>query len=368
MNELVDRAQKAVLSVGLVKTDNGSEPAAVQDDDWRSFIAWLVARKLTGLGLAACQLGHLQLTEEQSTELLDSHRSAMVHALVLERLLLDLANAFDQTGIEIVVLKGPAFAHTAYPDPSWRSYGDLDVLVATSNWARSCELLSELGYRRRFPEPRPGFSERFGRTAAHVNGAGYEVDLHRTPAAGPFVFWLDPGELFEHTSSFTIGDVRLNRLTDTVALLHACMHATFGFRPPLPVPLRDIAQIATASRVDWDLAQELARRWKLRAVVEYALHAASETLCIDPLPGWDASAADRPSRKERRALEAFTTERRNHGGSARAALGAIPGLRAKVAYARALLLPSRDFLAFRLGSDASYLRRWRTPLRWLSGG
>jgi hypothetical protein len=201
-----------------------------------------------------------------------------------------------------------------------------------------------------------------------VNAEGYEVDLHRTPAAGPFVFWLDPGELFEHTSSFTIGDVRLNRLTDTAALLHACMHATFGFRPPLPVPLRDIAQIATASRVDWNLVRELARRWKLRAVVEYALRAASETLCIDPLPGWDASVAERPSRKERRALEAFTTERRNHGGSARAALGAIPGLRAKAAYARALLLPSRDFLAFRLGSNASYRRRWRTPLRWLSGG
>jgi hypothetical protein len=291
----------------------------------------------------------------------------MIHALVLERLLLDLANAFDQTGIETVVLKGPAFAHTAYPDPSWRSFGDLDILVSTSDWSRSCELLSELGYERRFPEPRPGFSERFGRTAAHVNREGYEVDLHRTPAAGPFVFWLDPGELFEHTSSFTIGDVRLNRLTDTAALLHACMHATFGFRPPLPVPLRDIAQIATSGRVDWNLLGELARCWKLRAVVAYALCAASETLGID-LPSWGVIAAEQSSRKERRALEAFTTDRRNHGGSARAALGAIPGFRAKLAYARALLLPSRDFLVFRLGSDASYIRRWQTPFRWLSRG
>jgi Uncharacterised nucleotidyltransferase len=368
MNEFVHRAQRAVLSVGLVDTDSGSDPAAVQDDDWRSFIAWVVARKLTGLGLAACQLDRLQLTEEQSAELLDGHRTAMVHALALERLLLDLANAFDQTGIEIVVLKGPAFAHTAYPDPSWRSFGDLDVLVATSDWARSCELLLELGYRRRFPEPRPGFSERFGRTAAHVNGEGYELDLHRTPAAGPFVFWLDPGELFEHTSSFTIGDAQLNRLTDTASLLHACMHATFGFRPPLPVPLRDIAQFATAGRVDWNLFHELAERWKLRAVVAYAFRTASDTLGLDPPPSWVAIPGEQSSRKERRALEAFTTDRRSHGGSVRASLGAIPGFRAKVAYARALLLPSRDFLTFRLGSDESYLQRWRTPLRWLSRG
>jgi Uncharacterised nucleotidyltransferase len=368
MRDLVDRAKKAVLSVGLVDTDGGSQPVVIQDDDWRSFIAWLVVRKLTGLALAASRLDRIQLTEGQLTELLDRHRTAMVHALMLERLLLDLADAFDQTGIETVVLKGPAFAHTAYPDPSWRSFGDLDILVSTTDWSRSCELLSELGCQRRFPEPRPGFSERFGRTAAHVNREGYEVDLHRTPAAGPFVFWLDPGELFEHTSSFTIGDVRLNRLTDTVALLHACMHATFGFRPPLPVPLRDIAQIATTSRVDWNLVQELARRWKLRAVVEYALRTVSETLGIDQLPSWDDIAAEQPSRKERRALEVFTTERRDRGGSARATLGAIPGLRAKAAYARALLLPSRDFLVFRLGADASYHRRWRTPLRWLSGG
>jgi hypothetical protein len=367
MRELVHRAEKAVLSVGLVDTDTGSQPVAIRDDDWRSFIAWLAVRKLTGLALAASQVDRLQLTEGQSTELLDRHRTAMVHALVLERLLLDLANAFERTGIETVVLKGPAFAHTAYPDPSWRSFGDLDILVSTSDWARSCELLSELGYRRPSPEPRPGFSERFGRTASHVNRDGYEVDLHRTPAAGPFVFWLDPGELFEHTSSFRIGDVQLNRLTDTVALLHACMHATLGFRPSLPVPLRDIAQIAIAGRVDWNLLQELARRWKLRAVVEYALRTASETIGIDQLPSWELIAGERPSRRERKALEAFTTERRDRGGSARAALGAIPGIRGKVAYARALLLPSRDFLAFRLGPEASYHRRWRTPLRWLLG-
>jgi hypothetical protein len=145
------------------------------------------------------------------------------------------------------------------------------------------------------------------------------------------------------------------------------MHATLGFRPSLPVPLRDIAQIAIAGRVDWNLLQELARRWKLRAVVEYALRTASETIGIDQLPSWELIAGERPSRRERKALEAFTTERRDRGGSARAALGAIPGIRGKVAYARALLLPSRDFLAFRLGPEASYHRRWRTPLRWLLG-
>src|SRR5262245_22253262 len=105
MNELVPRVRKAVLSVGLVDTDSGSEPVAVQDEDWRSFIAWVVARKLTGMTLAAFQVDRLQLTEGQSTELLHAHRTAMIHALVLERLLLDLANAFDQTGIRTVVLK-----------------------------------------------------------------------------------------------------------------------------------------------------------------------------------------------------------------------------------------------------------------------
>ena len=52
-------------------------------------------------------------------------------------------------------------------------------------------------------------------------------------------------------------------------------------------------------------------------------------------------------------------------------LAAIPTVRAKAAYMRALLLPEREFLTARTGSDGlvgSRLRRLKVPAQWMRTG
>jgi len=73
-------------------------------------------------------------------------------------------------------------------------------------------------------------------------------------------------------------------------------------------------------------------------------------------------------RRERRALDAYITNRRSRGGTATSTIRAIPGLSAKIAYVRALLFPNRAFLSARQRNGRpSYLRRLAVPVRWFTG-
>jgi Uncharacterised nucleotidyltransferase len=345
------------------------QPLVIGADEWPRLRDTLVAQRLTGLAVAALEAGHLVLSAERTADLLSRHHDAMVWALTIERKLLTLSEAFDKAGIETIVLKGPALAHAVYPDPSWRAYVDLDVLVRTRDWYRACALLESLGHQRRLPEPRARFDVRFGKAAVHKAGDGIEVDLHRTLVLGPFGLWMHPDELFGRTAQLPLGNRRLRRLDDTALLLHACMHASLGWKPPLLLPVRDVAQIAQGAQVDWDLLWDLASRWELRAVIRHALMTATSFLGARLSREALALMGRKSSRRERRALEAYISDHRNRETTAISTLRAIPGLRGKVAYVRAMLVPQRQFLEARSrdGGAPSYLRRWTTPVRWWIG-
>ena len=99
--------------------------------------------------------------------------------------------ALEKAGIAHRVLKGHAWAHTVYPDPSWRAFGDVDLLVGTDDSDRAVEVLESTGVRRTLPEVRPGFDRRFGKDATLLSASGREVDLHRLLVAGPYGLWVD---------------------------------------------------------------------------------------------------------------------------------------------------------------------------------
>ena len=359
-----DTLARRVAGFGLPGADD--RPWSIPDDVWPSLLASLAAQRITGLAVAGAEAEWLLLSDPQAEELLSRHRDTMLWALTVERKLLALAAEFRAAGIGLVVLKGPAVAHRFYPDPSWRGFGDLDVLVRTRDWRAACALLEDLALHRALPEPRSGFDERFGKAAEYRGSDGCEVDLHRTHDVGPFGLWIDPDELFERTTEFRLGGVSLRRLEDTVAFLHACVHASLGWWPPLLTPVRDVAQIATRGEVDWAAAADLARGWRLAVVVRHALETVEELLGTEVPEAARGLLALRPGRREARLLEAYTTDRRRRGAVDLATLRAIRGPRAKAAFIRDLLVPGRVFLAARsAGRPPSYVRRWLVPLRWV---
>jgi hypothetical protein len=353
-----------VARFGLPGTD--PDPIDVPWESWPSFVAALEGQRLTGIALAAAQNGVLVVDQARRNELAERHARAMMLALVVERKLLTLGKSFGEASVDVVALKGPTMAHTIYPDPSWRPFGDLDLLVRTEDWQRATALLRRMGFDRRLPEPRPGFDERFGKAAVHMNGDGVEVDLHRTLVLGPFGLWMDPTELFGRTEVLSLAGREVRRLDDTAMLVHACVHASLGWTPPLIMPLRDVAQAANTGRIDWDAFSDLVRRWRLRAVVRHAFETAQATLGTT-LPAEAIHVAQgRSKRVERKALASYIAGRRARGGTAISTLRALPGIRGKSLYIRALVFPSRSFLDRRASGRGSYWRRWLVPVRWMT--
>lgn len=339
-------------------------PIDVSPTRWPSLLEAMTRRNLTGLAVAALRTGTLKVTAEHAEELFERHRVAMVHALELERTLIVLGRRLEDAGVRLIVLKGPALAHTVYPDPSWRPFADLDLLVGANDWPLAKELLGAADFRRRLPEPRPGFDRRFGKAATHVNPDGIEVDLHRTLVLGPVGLWIDPDEMASYSTGFDLGGRRFERFDDTGLLLHACLHATLGWSPPFPIPRRDIGQILSVGRIDWDRFDGWVDRWHLRAVVQASFDGASERSGVNVPERAGAYGGIEPGRSDARVLRAYTTDRRRPAALAMSTLRAIPGVRSKITYAGGLFLPTRAFVRARGGK---YLRRWSVPIRWLRG-
>ena len=358
---------RRVAAFGL--QDNDDQPAvSISQEIWPPLLTTLYDQRLTGFAVAAVEAGSLTLSSGQAEDLLERYRDAMLQVLALERHLVTLSAALEDAGVELVLLKGSALAHTVYPDPSWRPFADLDFLVRGRDWQRANEVLAERGFRRALPEQRAGFDVRFGKAAELTGEDGLTIDLHRTLVVGPFGLWIDLDELFAGTTSFSLGGCTLRRLDDSSLFLHACIHASLGWWPPLLMPIRDVAQVASSANVDWDVVSERTRHWRLAVVVRHALQTARDTLGASVPEEARVVMAIQPRRKERRALEAYTTGRRQRGGTAISTLRAIPGARAKAAYVRALLFPDLSFLTARQqGRRPSYLRRLAIPVRWLIG-
>ena len=356
-----------IAAVGLRERESAS-PEVLASQDWPSLRGAVVGHRLTGLALEASGRGELRLPDHALDELEDLQRDAMTHAVLLERRLVEVNAALTAEGIEFVVLKGPAIAHTCYPDPAWRPFSDLDLLVRRDQWTKVCELLATLGYRRELPEPRPGFDVRFGK-AVTFNSEEGTIDLHSTLASGSFGVWIDPDVLFERTETLQLGGAKLKRLDDTMLLLHACVHASLGWAPPLLLPLRDILQISSTLTIDWVRFSDAATRWHLDPVLQHAFGTATRVLSIAPPAQTEHWLELTVGRRERLILDAYTTERRARGGMTLAMLRALPGVRSKAAYTRSLLLPNKEFLRARadLGQRPSYLRRMATPAGWMIG-
>ncbi len=298
-----DRPEVLTRAISGFGLPGAPSPATTTVDDelWPRVLWRIRAERISGLAVQSAVSGWLDLSDEQATELLAVHRDAMTWCLSIERKLVGLADAFDDEGIGFAVLKGPSVAHNMYADPSLRSFGDLDLLVSTSDYERSCALLGRLGHVRRRPEPRPGFEVRFGKASVHTHpDDAIEVDLHRTLVLGPFGLWIDPQELLDRREPFLLGGRKLDRLDDTGMLLNVAMHAVLGAWPHRLVPIRDVAQVLHTGAVDEQQLGRWCGAWHVSAVIDRAFALSSE-LGSQPTARADPHRQPRPGAGAARA-------------------------------------------------------------------
>ena len=301
----------------------------------------------------------MTVTDEQAEEAFGAHRASMASALLLELTLIRLAEQLEAAGVEFRVLKGTAVAHLDYPEPSLRAFGDIDLLVRSSQFDRAIDTLTRAGHQRKFPEPRPGFDRRFSKGSCVVTPEGHEIDVHRTFAMGPFGMTVDLGDLWARSSTFQLAGRSLSALGPEERFLHACFHAALGEAVPRLTTLRDIAQMRTSGDLDLDRVSALSAAWKADAVTARALSLTADVLQLEPddLLRWARERT--PTRRERRALAVYADPGQTYAAKSFAAVRAIPRWRDRAAFVLTLAFPRRRYLEQR---QEKALRRWRRGL------
>ena len=336
------------------------EPLA--DRTWAELLARTGNQRLTGFLLLAVRDGAIPTRPGQAEQAATAHRDAMASVLLLERLLLDTVALLDGAGIAWRVLKGSSAAHLDYPDPELRAFGDVDLLVRSEQFDEAVLVLGGAGHSRRYPQPRPGFDRRFSKGASFVTREGSELDVHRSFAMGPFGLTMKLADLWARQSTYRIGGVELGALAREERFLHACFHASLGDNPPRLLALRDVAQTLLGGELDVHLARALAASWQADSVLARAVQLTCRAFGIDvavsPLAAW--ATAYQPDRRARRALAAYTDPTGGYSARSLAGLRAVPGLRDKGAYLRALVFPTREYVDPR---HQGRVKRWRHGAR-----
>jgi hypothetical protein len=353
---------RAVAAKGLLHSRLGFPGEPLQLWEWNNLILKVKLQHLAGLLAAAIHDGDLPTTPKQRDEAFSYHASDMQRCLELEADLLLVGDLLDRTGVRYRVLKGPAYAHLDYTNPALRSFVDIDLLIPAEAFDRAVETLIKAGFQRKFTEVRPGFDRRFGKGASFKGPNGREVDLHRTFVMGPFGLTLDLDDVWASAGRFDIAGRQFETLDADQRFLHACYHAAIGDHQTRLVPLRDLAGMLQRPRggVDVERALTFAAEWKSSAVIARAIKLTWNAYALEEtsLARWAADFS--PSDRECRALRSYLDLDMGYAARSYAALHAIPGFRAKAAFAGALVFPSRNYSAGRHDGRA---QRWWAAAR-----
>jgi hypothetical protein len=339
-----------VAGFGLPGGSGAGNDEPLPDQVWSSVVGDARYQRLAGLLMAAIEAGALRVTDDQRAEAQELHLGACGVVLRLERRLVEVARLLNTAGIDLVVLKGTAVAHLAYPDPAMRMFGDNDLLLSSEQFDDAVELLCLNGYVRQTAPARAGYERRFAKGTTLSGQDGDELDLHRNLVFGTFGFRIDLDELFGRV---------LGGLGPEARLLHACYHAGLGDPRPRFSSVRDVAQMLTFGTHDPARVLALARAWDSEAVLARAVQ-----LCEDLLgyrPDDEVASAVRghePTTRERRAIDSYVGENRRFAAKVVASLPYIDGVGEKAAFVTSVAFPQKGFAeSFGGRSGVAWIRR-----------
>jgi hypothetical protein len=263
---------------------------------------------LTGFLAAAVLAGVVDADDGLKSVLWQRWHDELLTCVRLEALAVRTAELLDAAHISWRLTKGAALAHLDYPDPSVRTFGDVDVIVHPSDWSAAFRLLSAGGYRREAPTLPGGYDTRYGKGATLSTAEGLEIDLHRRFAIGRFGVTARMEAVFTSSDAIRLAGRTMPVLDPAGRLLHACFHAALGGFRGLRA-FRDVAQLILVTGADWKTTFGVARSWRAEAVVASAINETWGRLELHMHhPAHDQAMSTAISRGDQRVLRMFARE------------------------------------------------------------
>jgi hypothetical protein len=140
------------------------------------------------------------------------------HLLVVAELA-TIATALRSAGLSFAAIKGPVLSEHVYPSPSWRSYADLDLLVAPADAVAARAAMLGIGAAE-VAMQRSLTARGFDGEIALVMPSGLFVDLHHdlvNDASVRASFTIPTGELINRARDVDLGGVIVPALDRSAA-------------------------------------------------------------------------------------------------------------------------------------------------------
>ncbi|MFZ4810210.1 MAG: nucleotidyltransferase family protein [Ilumatobacteraceae bacterium] len=219
-NHALWATQRAILTFGHLM------PAQLQrlsDDEWSRLSRWAGAERVLGLACHAL-LDQPELTSAQRAELEQLGHCASMISLHVDASARRAGRRLSDAGVDFRVLKGYGTARILYPDPSWRQYGDFDVLVRRDDFERAVKALSPSLVGS--PPAQPGPARRsIVKEYPLLDDRGIEIDMHVAVQGSLFTSTLDTAVLFSGGQPIP-GAEHMFALSPTGLFVHAVLHVS----------------------------------------------------------------------------------------------------------------------------------------------
>lgn len=204
------------------------------------------------------------------------YRQTWYRNRIAEAALLEAIEAFQESGVESLALKGMALIGLAYQEPGVRPMNDIDLLVHGRDLRRAIGALEAAGWN--LSPPRSAEFSRLLRlfhARALRHRSGIELDLHRHILEESNWSHADAG-VWERRRTVELSNHSVETMSPTDHLIHTIVH---GVRwDPIP-PIRwvtDAVVLIRSGEIDWDLIAAESERRRVALAMGAALEFLSD--------------------------------------------------------------------------------------------
>jgi hypothetical protein len=227
-----------------------------------------------------------------------AYRTSAMRMALMYRNIGPVLARLAQSGVDYMVVKGPALAHTVYPNPDLRAFNDLDLVVRERDWGAIHRLLVEMGFRpaKNLPQPPPKLVPQnvlYELQYRHKK-TGLVVEAHYEDLLNTGLASRDVEGFWQRATWVDVDGTPIKALSLEDQLIHLCAHAHYHGYTRLNW-FSDLAFIVRdhATRLDWEQLLETVRIEEAQVGVYYSLRFLDRLLGVR-VPA-DALAALRPN-------------------------------------------------------------------------
>jgi len=320
------------------------------DTHWYEFVQEASATGLAGVALEHAKQSNIDLPPDCIVRLKQSAFHVATHNLNLQSKLETILAAFNEVGIDVMLLKGAALYGQIYDGPNLRPMSDVDLLLKAQDVKAATLLLKKVGCVQGMDLVHENHFPTYYYESEYISFGPNPIrlDVHVRPFRPTRYAQLIPEDQFwNNARSVRVGQATAKIPNEETMLIHLAAHAAFHECSRL-IWLYDLKRWCDtySQEMDWSLVLTRAKAWHRIAPVQRALSIAESTwgpflpkLFREKLAKLKASWKDR--------LTLWHTPRdANHPlGHLLVDLLTTPGIRFRLGYARNLLLPSTSHLA-----------------------